>query len=173
MSAVANLLARKQALMERLESGTGPNEREEIKRLLAQIETALNLLESGDAATPGVHRSLSFRSRCGPCRPREYPFETAARSSLASASRKSRAINNALTASRGSPPQASMAWSAVAPRSSGAGPACSEVAFIRLCSRSVPWSQEGPSEFPWRSGRSRMNLGDGRLAVGTGACRSS
>ena len=53
VSAVANLLARKQALMERLESGTGPNEREEIKRLLAQIETALNLLESGDAATPG------------------------------------------------------------------------------------------------------------------------
>lgn len=39
--------------MERLESGTGPNEREEIARLLAQIETALNLLESGDAATPG------------------------------------------------------------------------------------------------------------------------
>nr|WP_092088360.1 hypothetical protein [Bradyrhizobium brasilense] len=53
VSAVANLLARKQALMERLESGTGPNEREEIERLLAQIETALNLLESGDAATPG------------------------------------------------------------------------------------------------------------------------
>lgn len=53
VSAVANLLARKQALMERLESGTGPNEREEIERLLAQIETALNLLESGDAAHPG------------------------------------------------------------------------------------------------------------------------
>ena len=50
MSAVANLLARKQALMERLENGAGPNEREEIERLLAQIETALNLLESGNAA---------------------------------------------------------------------------------------------------------------------------
>ncbi|UWU75420.1 hypothetical protein N2603_36120 [Bradyrhizobium huanghuaihaiense] len=52
MSAVANLLARKQALVERLESGTGPNEREEIERLLAQIETALNLLEHGDATAP-------------------------------------------------------------------------------------------------------------------------
>ncbi|MHC4053363.1 hypothetical protein [Bradyrhizobium sp. 25ACV] len=53
MSTVANLLARKQALLERLESGTGPNEREEIERLLAQIETALNLLEPGDATAPG------------------------------------------------------------------------------------------------------------------------
>ncbi|WP_461327617.1 hypothetical protein [Bradyrhizobium huanghuaihaiense] len=35
--------------MERLQSGTRPNEREEIERLLAQIETALNPLESGDA----------------------------------------------------------------------------------------------------------------------------
>jgi len=51
VSAVANLLARKQALMERLENGAGPNEREEIERLLAQIETALNLLESGNAAS--------------------------------------------------------------------------------------------------------------------------
>ncbi|MBR0808465.1 hypothetical protein JQ636_33465 [Bradyrhizobium japonicum] len=53
MSAVANLLARKQSLLERLQSRTGPNEREEIERLLAQIETALNLLESGDVAAPG------------------------------------------------------------------------------------------------------------------------
>ena len=50
MPAVANLLARKQALMERLESDPGPNEREEIERLLAQIETALNLLGPGEAA---------------------------------------------------------------------------------------------------------------------------
>ncbi|MEY9631818.1 hypothetical protein ABIF66_000044 [Bradyrhizobium japonicum] len=44
MSTVAKLLARKQALLERLESDPGPNEREEIQALLAQIETALNLL---------------------------------------------------------------------------------------------------------------------------------
>ena len=35
---------------ERLESDPGPNEREEIQTLLAQIETALNLLEPRDAA---------------------------------------------------------------------------------------------------------------------------
>lgn len=53
MSAVANLLARKQALVGRLESGTGPSEREEIERVPAQIETALNLLEHGDTTAPG------------------------------------------------------------------------------------------------------------------------
>lgn len=52
MSTVAKLLARKQALMERLESDPGPNEREEIQALLAQIETALNLLDPRDAAGP-------------------------------------------------------------------------------------------------------------------------
>ncbi|QQN65600.1 hypothetical protein JIR23_07805 [Bradyrhizobium diazoefficiens] len=52
MSTVAKLLARKQALMERLESDLGPNEREEIQALLAQIETALNLLDPTDAAGP-------------------------------------------------------------------------------------------------------------------------
>jgi len=50
MSTVAKLLARKEGLLERLESDPGPNEREEIERLLAQIETALSLLGPGDAA---------------------------------------------------------------------------------------------------------------------------
>ncbi|MBB4377299.1 hypothetical protein [Bradyrhizobium sp. SBR1B] len=50
MSTVAKLLARKRALMERLESDPGPNEREEIERLLAQIATSLSLLEPGNAA---------------------------------------------------------------------------------------------------------------------------
>lgn len=50
MSKVAKLLARKQALLERLESDPAPNEREEIQALLAQIETALDLLEPRDAA---------------------------------------------------------------------------------------------------------------------------
>jgi hypothetical protein len=45
MSTLANLLARKQQLLERLEAGPGPNERVEIEGLLAQIDTALDLLE--------------------------------------------------------------------------------------------------------------------------------
>ncbi|UQR63001.1 hypothetical protein LRP30_40760 [Bradyrhizobium sp. C-145] len=53
MSTVAKLLARKRVLLERLESDPGPNEREEIQQLLTQIETALSLLEPGDAAPPG------------------------------------------------------------------------------------------------------------------------
>jgi hypothetical protein len=51
MSTVAKLLARKERLLEQLESDPGPNERAEIERLLAQIETALSLLVPGDAAT--------------------------------------------------------------------------------------------------------------------------
>jgi hypothetical protein len=51
MSTLANLLARKQQLLERLETGPGPNERAEIEGLLAQIETALDLLqEPGEVA---------------------------------------------------------------------------------------------------------------------------
>ena len=49
MSTVAKLLERKERLLAQLESGPGPNEREEIERQLAQIETALSLLEPGDA----------------------------------------------------------------------------------------------------------------------------
>jgi hypothetical protein len=45
MTTVANLLARKQVLLERLQEGPGPNEREEIERLLEQIDSASNLLE--------------------------------------------------------------------------------------------------------------------------------
>jgi hypothetical protein len=51
MSTVAKLLARKERLLEQLESDPGPNERQEIERLLAQIDTALSLLVPGDAAT--------------------------------------------------------------------------------------------------------------------------
>lgn len=54
MSTVAKLLERKQVLLEQLESDPGPNEREEIERLLAQIETALGLLGPGDAAPSDV-----------------------------------------------------------------------------------------------------------------------
>ncbi|WP_167771226.1 hypothetical protein [Bradyrhizobium niftali] len=51
MSTVAKLLARKERLLEQLEGDPGPNERQEIERLLAQIETALSLLVPGDADT--------------------------------------------------------------------------------------------------------------------------
>ncbi len=45
MTAAANLLTRKQKLLERLEENPGPNEREEISHLLEKIDTALNLLD--------------------------------------------------------------------------------------------------------------------------------
>jgi hypothetical protein len=45
MTTLANLLARKQQLLERLQENPGPNERDEIERLLEQIDTALDLLE--------------------------------------------------------------------------------------------------------------------------------
>jgi hypothetical protein len=45
MSTIEKLLAQKQQLIKQLASEPGPNEREEIERLLAKIETALTLLE--------------------------------------------------------------------------------------------------------------------------------
>ncbi|MEH2523105.1 MULTISPECIES: hypothetical protein [unclassified Bradyrhizobium] len=51
MTTLANLLARKQQLLERMQEDVGPNEREELERLLQQIDTALNLLED-DGGTP-------------------------------------------------------------------------------------------------------------------------
>jgi len=45
MSTAATLLARKQQLTERLQQMPGSHERDEIERMLAQIDTALNLLD--------------------------------------------------------------------------------------------------------------------------------
>jgi hypothetical protein len=46
MTTVAKLLARKQQLLQRLqEDDLGPHERDEIERLLSEIDTALNSLE--------------------------------------------------------------------------------------------------------------------------------
>ncbi|MGY8662892.1 hypothetical protein Q3C01_11050 [Bradyrhizobium sp. UFLA05-109] len=42
---MANLLARKQELLERLQGAPGPHERDQIERLIEQVDTALNLLE--------------------------------------------------------------------------------------------------------------------------------
>jgi hypothetical protein len=50
MTTVANLLARKQLLLDRLQENVGPQECEEIERQLEQINTALNFL---DDAGPG------------------------------------------------------------------------------------------------------------------------
>jgi hypothetical protein len=50
MTTVAKLLAQKQRLIERLQEGPGPHEREQIERVLAEIDSALDSVE---AAGPG------------------------------------------------------------------------------------------------------------------------
>jgi hypothetical protein len=45
MTTIAKLLAQKQRLLERLQEDPGPHEREEIERLLAEIDAALNQLD--------------------------------------------------------------------------------------------------------------------------------
>ena len=45
MTTVAHLVARKQTLLDRLQNDPGPHERDDIERLLAQIEVALDLLD--------------------------------------------------------------------------------------------------------------------------------
>lgn len=47
MTAIARLLERKSHLLELLEQNPGPEEREQIERLLAQVNTALDFLEGG------------------------------------------------------------------------------------------------------------------------------
>ena len=47
MTTVANLLARKQQLLDRLQDDPGPHERDEIERILAEINEALNVLDKG------------------------------------------------------------------------------------------------------------------------------
>jgi hypothetical protein len=53
MTALAKLLAQKLQLVERLEANPGPQEREEIERLLEKIDTALNLLDESGPRTSG------------------------------------------------------------------------------------------------------------------------
>ncbi len=45
MTTLAKLLARKQQLVDRLQEDPGPHERDEIERLLTEINEALNLLD--------------------------------------------------------------------------------------------------------------------------------
>lgn len=51
MTTLANLLARKQKLLEQLQENPGPNERDEIERLIAQINIALEFLEAPDESS--------------------------------------------------------------------------------------------------------------------------
>ncbi len=53
MTTLARLLAQKQQLVDRLEEDPGPEEREEIERLLEQINAALDSL---DDAGPGISK---------------------------------------------------------------------------------------------------------------------
>jgi len=53
MTTIAKLLAQKQQLHEQRYGGAGPHEREQIERVLMEIEDALNLL---DEAGPGDKR---------------------------------------------------------------------------------------------------------------------
>jgi len=76
MTTVANLLARKQQLLDRLHEDPGSHERHEIERVLAQIDTALNFLDepvgaSGDEQRGrivwcNVNRSSSVHSPSDP-----------------------------------------------------------------------------------------------------------
>jgi hypothetical protein len=50
MTTVDKLPPRKRNLLERLEADLGPNEREEIERLLDKINTALDLLDDDVSA---------------------------------------------------------------------------------------------------------------------------
>jgi hypothetical protein len=55
MTTIANLLARKQQLLERLqETNLGEHERAEIKRLMAQVDTALGLLDKAGPSAPEI-----------------------------------------------------------------------------------------------------------------------
>ena len=54
VTTAAKLLAQKQGLIERLQENPGSHERDEIERILAQIDAALNLLdETGPGETSG------------------------------------------------------------------------------------------------------------------------
>jgi hypothetical protein len=57
MTTLAKLLAQKQQLIERLQENPGPEEREEIERLLEKIDTALSFLDEAGPGTSGRDES--------------------------------------------------------------------------------------------------------------------
>src|SRR5437879_2464029 len=62
MTTIARLLARKQRLLERLEEDLGPHEGGEIERLLAEIDTALNLLDEARPSKTAAPYPMSSAS---------------------------------------------------------------------------------------------------------------
>ena len=54
---LARLLAKKQELIERLQENPGPEEREQIERLLEQINAALDSLEKAGPGTSTRNQS--------------------------------------------------------------------------------------------------------------------
>jgi Mg2+ and Co2+ transporter CorA len=72
MTTIAKLLAQKQRLLERLQEDPGPRVREEIERLLAEIDAELNQLdEMAERDATGVQiitdafKGRSARRSCG------------------------------------------------------------------------------------------------------------
>jgi len=70
MTTFAKLLARKQQLVERLQQeDLGPHERDEIERLLAEIDTALDLLDETQPgefdSRPGMMTTIQNKKRDG------------------------------------------------------------------------------------------------------------
>lgn len=63
MTTMAKLLAQRQQLVARLRDDPGPQEREEIERLLENIDMALELV---DEAGPGTSRSDGPSGTTGP-----------------------------------------------------------------------------------------------------------
>jgi len=51
MTTAAKLLARKQQLLDRLQESPGPHERDQIERLLAEIDTALDSVEEAGGSS--------------------------------------------------------------------------------------------------------------------------
>jgi hypothetical protein len=49
METIATLLARKRQLIDRLQENPGPHERDELDRLMAQINRALNDLDKAES----------------------------------------------------------------------------------------------------------------------------
>ena len=56
VTATGNHLARKEKLLRQLEDGSSDAQRDEIERQIAQIETALDLLEAPNARTDHKRR---------------------------------------------------------------------------------------------------------------------
>ena len=72
MTTVGTLLAQKQQLLRRLQENPGPPERDEIERLLAQIDAALNQLDEmaerdaiGVPIITDAFKGRSARRSCG------------------------------------------------------------------------------------------------------------